>query len=241
MVLITTKKRNRPFYKQFLNLRKNIQNRPKLFKFKKQKWERFQFYSKKQLRFYKRFKLQDPYNQAVLRFASRGNSIKKKFKKLLHEKKTFSLFYGGLNDSYIKKRMKKINKLKKYKFSKIYNFKYHLLKFFESRLDTVLYRAKFSISIKTARQLIKHGHILINKSKIKTPSFILKTDDLIEIDCNKKSRQLIQQNIDKSNFWPIPPKHLQINYNTLQIIFLYNKDGNLLPNFSFNLNLQIFK
>ena len=32
-------KRYKPFYKQFLRLRKNIQDRPKLFKFKRQKWQ----------------------------------------------------------------------------------------------------------------------------------------------------------------------------------------------------------
>jgi len=35
-------KRHKPFYKQFLRLRQNIQDRTKLFTFKKQKWQRFQ-------------------------------------------------------------------------------------------------------------------------------------------------------------------------------------------------------
>jgi len=43
-----SKKRYKPFYKQFLRLRKNIQNRSKLLKFKKQKWIRFQQYLKNQ-------------------------------------------------------------------------------------------------------------------------------------------------------------------------------------------------
>ena len=38
-----------PFYKQFLRLRQNIQDRTKLFTFKKQKWQRFQQNLKKQL------------------------------------------------------------------------------------------------------------------------------------------------------------------------------------------------
>ena len=156
----------------------------------------------------------------------------------MHEKKTFSLFYGGLNDSYIKKRIKKINKLKKYKFSKIYNFKYHLLKFFESRLDIVLYRAKFALSVKGAAQLIKHGHVSINGNVVKSKSYILKCNDLIEISQNKKSRVLIQKNLDRSNFWPIPPKHLLVNYKTLQILFLYTEGLNVVPLFSHYLNLN---
>ena len=91
-------KRYKPFYKQFLRLRKNVQNRPKLFKFKKQKWARFQQYSKKQLKFYRRFKIKDQLQLSVSKFASRGNSFQKKFRNNLYDRKVFSLFYGKLNN-----------------------------------------------------------------------------------------------------------------------------------------------
>ena len=236
------KKRNKPFYKQFVKLRKNCQNRLKIFKFNKQKWKSFQFHSKRQLKFYKRFKLSDYKLESTSRFTSRGNSMQKRFKNLLHQKKLFILFYGGLKNKYLKRQINKINRSKKYKMSKFHNFKSYLLEFFESRLDTVLYRSKFCLSITSARQLIKHGHIIVNNSKIKTPSFILKTDDIIEISKTSiKSRQLVKESIDKSNFWPIPPKYLIVNYNTLQIIFLYKKEGNFLPKFTYHLNLQTFR
>ena len=70
-------KRYKPFYKQFLRLRKNVQDRPKLFKFKKQKWQNIQRYSKNQLKFYKRFKTKDQFQLSVSKFASRGNSFQK--------------------------------------------------------------------------------------------------------------------------------------------------------------------
>ena len=76
-----SKKRYKPFYKQFLRLRKNIQNRSKLLKFKKQKWIRFQQYLKNQLKFYKRFKIKDQFQLSISKFASRGNSFQKMFKK----------------------------------------------------------------------------------------------------------------------------------------------------------------
>ena len=75
---LVNKRRHKPFYKQFLRLRKNVQNRLKLFKFKKQKWKKFQDYSKRQLGFFKRFKIQDQYQLTATKFASRGNSLKKK-------------------------------------------------------------------------------------------------------------------------------------------------------------------
>ena len=189
-------KRYKPFYKQFLRLRKNIQDRPKLFKFKKQKWQNIQRYSKNQLKFYKRFKTKDQFQLSVSKFASRGNSFQKKFRNNLYERKLFSLFYGGLKRKYLKKHIVKSMNIKHYK-NDIIDFRYKTLQFFESRLDTVLFRSKFCLSFKSAAQLILHGHILVNGKPITTKSYILKTNDLIEVAHNTKSRALIKKNLDR--------------------------------------------
>jgi ribosomal protein S4 len=231
-------KRHKPFYKQFLRLRQNIQNRAKLFTFKKQKWERFQEYAEKQLKFYKRFKVKDQFQLPASKFASRGNSFQKKFKNNLYERKIFSLFYGGLKKKYLKKHILNSIYMKNRTNSELIDFRYNTLKFFESRLDTVIYRANFSLSIKEASQLILHGHVLVNKTPVKIKSFILKTTDLVEINSNAKSRTLVKKSLDRSNFWPIPPKHLLINYRTLQILFIHAENSNLMPVFNHYLNLN---
>ena len=231
---MVVKKRYKPFYKQFLRLRKNVQDRLKLFKFQKQKWKRLQQYSKSQLKFYKRFKIKDQFQFYVSRFTSRGNSFQKKFRNQLHERKLFSLFYGGLKKKYLKNVIKKNSLVQKHDMNRLSQ----ILKFFESRLDIVLYRAKFALSVKGAAQLIKHGHVSINGNVVKSKSYILKCNDLIEISQNKKSRVLIQKNLDRSNFWPIPPKHLLVNYRTLQILFVYENSSNLMPVFNHYLNIN---
>jgi len=231
------KKRYKPFYKQFLRLRKNIQDRPKLFKFKKQKWVKFQQYSKNQLKFYKRFKIKDQFQLSVSKFASRGNSFQRKFRNNLYERKAFSLFYGKLKKNYLKKHILESIKSKNTS-NNFMDFRYKALRFFESRLDTVLYRSNFSLSIKGASQLILHGHVLVNGSPVRTKSYILKTNDLVEIAYNTKSRNLVKKNLDRSNFWPIPPKHLLINYKTLQILFVYRNTSNLMPVFNHYLNID---
>ena len=230
-------KRYKPFYKQFLRLRKNVQNRPKLFKFKKQKWARFQQYSKKQLKFYRRFKIKDQLQLSVSKFASRGNSFQKKFRNNLYDRKVFSLFYGKLKKKYLKKYILQSVRSNSSSNNQL-DFRYKTLKFFESRLDTVLYRANFSLSIKGAAQQIFHGHVLVNGAPVTTRSYILKTNDLIEITHTKKSRAIVKKNLDRSNFWPIPPKHLLINYRTLQILFIYNNSSNLMPIFNHYLNID---
>lgn len=229
------KRRYKPFYKQFLRLRKNVQNRFKLFNFKKQKWKRFQSYSQRQLGFFKRFKIQDQYGLVVNKFASSGNSFQRKFRNNLIERKVFSLFYGQLSKKYLKRQITNAKVKSDKGFA---NFRHETLKVFESRLDTVLYRASFSLSIKTARQMIKHGHVLVNGCIVRTKTYLLKTDDVVEIAHNKKSRELVRKNITRSNFWPLPPKHLLINYNTFQIVFVYGKSSNFSPVMNHYLNLD---
>lgn len=232
MSLFKKKRFYRPFYKQFLRLRRNIQNRPKVLNFKKKKWQIFQFHTKLHLRFFRRYRLKDQYRKSVGRFAVRGTSHKKNFKNNLTKRKLFLLFYGGLKKKYLKKVIVSIKKKKSKDLRK------ELIKFFESRLDTVLHRARFCYSIESARQLITHGHVLVNGSIVRTPSYILKTDDLVEIARNKKSRNLVAKNIDRSGFITTPPNYLSINYVTFQILFLYEKDLNLVPRLSYNLRLD---
>lgn len=230
-------KRYKPFYKQFLQLRKNIQDRPKLFKFKKQKWQNLQRYSKNQLKFYRRFKVRDQFQFFISRFASRGNSFQKKFKNNLHERKTFSLFYGGLKRNYLKKRIFNSIRTKRYKNHNI-DFRLTTLQHFENRLDCILLRSKFCLSFRNAAQLILHGHVLVNGTVIRTKSYIVKANDLVEVVANVKSRSLVKKNLDRSNFWPIPPKNLVINYRTLQILVLQSELSDTIPVFNHHLNLN---
>jgi len=232
------KKRHKPFYKQFLRLRQNIQDRTKLFTFKKQKWQRFNQSLKNQLKFSKRFKVRDQFQLSVSKFASRGNSFQKKFRNNLHQRKTFGLFYGGLKKAYLKKHLLRSIKTKNYVNSGSLDYRHAVLKFFESRLDNVIHKANFSLSIKEAAQLILHGHVLVNGKPVRIKSYNLSTNDLIEIAHNKKSRALVKRSLDRSNFWPIPPKHLLINYKTLQILYVHQNDSNLMPVFNHYLSID---
>lgn len=232
------KKRYKPFYKQFLRLRSNIQNRFKLFKFKKQKWQNFQRFSKSRLKFFKRYKLKDQFRLFVNKFASKGNSFQKKFRNNLQEKKLFSLFYGGLKQRYLKTHIINSISSKKQTNRNSYDMKHNVVQFFESRLDTVLYRVGFSLSISGARKLILHRHILVNGKAVTSGSFVLQPNDLIEVAYNNKSRNLVKKNLVRFNFWPIPSKYLLINYKTLQILFLYTDSFNLLPIFNHYLNIS---
>jgi small subunit ribosomal protein S4 len=63
-----------------------------------------------------------------------------------------------------------------------------LLQILESRLDNVVYRAGFAKSRDMARQLVKHGHFLVNGRKVDIPSYRVSTHDIIEV--REKAREL---------------------------------------------------
>lgn len=56
-----------------------------------------------------------------------------------------------------------------------------LLQMLESRLDNVLFRAGFAITRKQARQIVNHGHILVNGKKVDIPSYLVKPQDVITV------------------------------------------------------------
>ncbi|HQU27830.1 MAG: 30S ribosomal protein S4 [Nitrospira sp.] len=65
----------------------------------------------------------------------------------------------------------------------------HLLSLLERRLDNVVYRLGFAASRGQARQLVNHGHFLLNGKKMTIPSVTVNVGDTIEV--KEKSRQMV--------------------------------------------------
>ena len=63
-----------------------------------------------------------------------------------------------------------------------------MLQILESRLDNVIYRAGFAKSRDMARQLVRHGHIVVNGKKVDIPSYRVSPNDIIEV--RESSREL---------------------------------------------------
>ena len=56
-----------------------------------------------------------------------------------------------------------------------------LLQLLESRLDNILFRAGFGITRKQTRQIVNHGHVLVNGRKVDIPSYLVKAGDVITV------------------------------------------------------------
>lgn len=91
----------------------------------------------------------------------------------------------------------------------------YLLQFLEGRLDNVVYRICFSSSRKEARQLVDHGHILVNGRKVNIPSCQVKEGDTIEV--KEKSRGIvpIQKALEGLDTRGLP-SWLELNKSTMQ-------------------------
>ena len=64
----------------------------------------------------------------------------------------------------------------------------NLIGLLESRLDAIVYRAKFVSTVFAARQFVSHGHILVNGQRVNIPSYQVKIGDKIEV--RERSKQL---------------------------------------------------
>lgn len=192
----------------------------------KQKWRAFIRRLVKANNFFQKYKPYTFNHYSSTKFASPGNSFKKKFKNDLLAKKAFNYFYGELNRKYLKDKMTSIYRTKQAK-----NSRNLCIEMFESRLDSILKRAKYCSTIKDARQLITHQHVRVNGKTETNYSYILKQGDLVQI--NIKSHKIVRNklnNLLKENYnrvlWPTVPNYLIINYRTLSIIFGNIKDFN---------------
>ncbi len=65
----------------------------------------------------------------------------------------------------------------------------NLLRLLESRLDNVVYRMGLASSRKAARQLVNHGHVMVNGRKTDKPARVLKAGDAVEV--RERSRNLL--------------------------------------------------
>ncbi len=66
-----------------------------------------------------------------------------------------------------------------------------LLQLVETRLDNAVYRLGFAASRSQARELVVHGHFTVNGRKVNTPSYLLRSGDVIEVKDSSKTLQPI--------------------------------------------------
>ncbi len=79
-----------------------------------------------------------------------------------------------------------------------------MLQILETRLDNVIYQLGFASTRAQARQLVAHGHVVVNSRKVAIPSFALKVSDVVEVRDKSVSRQLASKSMEASTSRAIP-------------------------------------
>ena len=106
----------------------------------------------------------------------------------LNEKQKVKFTYG-LNEKQFRRLFDRASKLKGVHGE---NF----LKLLESRLDNLVYRMGLSTTRRGARQLVNHGHILVNGSKVDIPSYSCKPGDVISVKENSLEHPAIKASLE---------------------------------------------
>ncbi|SRR5713101_3802337 len=117
-----------------------------------------------------------------------------------------------------------------------------LVKTLERRLDNVVYRMGFAPSRKAARQLVRHGHFMVNNRVVNIPSYLLNPGDLVQVHERSKKLEIIHASmkrmkdsamlpwlsLDKAQmvgtFLNIPERtDIPLNANEQLVVELYSK------------------
>jgi small subunit ribosomal protein S4 len=92
----------------------------------------------------------------------------------LRAKQKLKGYYGDIREKQFLATYKEASRMKG-------NTAENLIGLLESRLDAVVYRAKFVPTVFAARQFVNHGHVHVNGKRVTIPSYRVKIDDVIEV------------------------------------------------------------
>lgn len=109
----------------------------------------------------------------------------------LKEKQKAKYIYG-VSEKQFSNLFKEANRSKE-------NTGMYLINLLERRLDNVVYRMGFATTRASARQLVTHGHILVDGAKLDIPSYRVKAGQKIEIKEKSKSNPQIKKSIELLN------------------------------------------
>ena len=129
----------------------------------------------------------------------------------LQAKQKLKSYYGNINERQFRNFYRKAIK-------KRGDTVENLVGLLEKRLDIIVYRAKFALTVFSSRHLINHGHIKVNGKKVNLPGYQLKEEDTIEL--KEKSKQLASVEVSLASKERDVPEYLQLDEKQKKIKFV---------------------
>lgn len=85
-----------------------------------------------------------------------------------------------------------------------------LIQMLESRLDNMVYRMGFAPSIRAARQMVNHGHFLVNGKKVNIPSYQLSVGDEVVLREKSRNTNIFKETFENNSLNVLPYIHKDI-------------------------------
>lgn len=102
----------------------------------------------------------------------------------------------------------------------------NFMKLLESRLDNVVYRMGFASTRRQSRQLVNHGHFLVNGKKVNIPSYRVQPGDVITLREKSRSLQVVKEALESRNYLP---NYITFNDSALEGTFTRLPDREEMP------------
>lgn len=107
----------------------------------------------------------------------------------LRAKQKLKGYYGNITEKQFRRIYTEAQRLRG-------NTAEQLIGLLESRLDAIVYRAKFVPTVFAARQFVNHGHVKVNGKKVNIPSYRVKTGDVVEVREKSRSMALVLEALE---------------------------------------------
>jgi small subunit ribosomal protein S4 len=91
----------------------------------------------------------------------------------------------------------------------------NLLRLLESRLDNVVYRSTFAATRPQARQLVNHGHFMVNGRRVDIPSYRVRPGDVVELKESSRNLIIVQHSHDTAEI--VVPEWLSVDFDERRI------------------------
>src|SRR5690606_27444888 len=96
----------------------------------------------------------------------------------------------------------------------------------ESRLDNLVYRMGLARTRRAARQLVNHGHILVDGKRVNIPSYRVKPGQTIGVREKSRNLQVIKESLELNNF---VPEYLSFDAEKLEATYTRLPERSELP------------
>lgn len=154
-----------------------------------------------------------PVNQRSYGPGQHGQRRKQKvsdFGLQLRAKQKLKGYYGNLTEKQFAKTYDEAARRKG-------NTSENLIALLESRLDAIVYRAKFVPTVFAARQFVNHGHVQVNGKRVNIASYRVKAGDVVEVRERSRNMALVLEAIqsaerDTPDYLEVDTKHLTAKF-----------------------------